>query len=83
MGFNESFVLAAGNDEDKAVPVEVKLVVWVKRQGWEHEYGHDDYGPRATENYDFEEAVQEWVKDEVQEYGVEGGNWDNVTEVTL
>jgi hypothetical protein len=79
MGFNESFVLAASNDEDKAVPVEVKMVVWVKRQGWQEEYSIDP----TEEDYDFEEAVQEWVKDEVQEYGVEGGNWDNVTEVTL
>jgi len=46
----------------------------------EEEYGID---PIAEGNdYDFEDAVQSWVAAEMTEYGVDGGNWPNVTEVT-
>jgi hypothetical protein len=64
--------------DDKPVPVEVKMVVWVNRRGWQDEYSIDPNEP----GYDFEEAVRDWVIDEVGNYGVHGGNWTNVTEVT-
>lgn len=64
--------------DEQPVPVEVKMVVWVKRQSWQEEYSIDPTEP----GYDFEDAVQDWVRAEMQEYGVEGDNWPNVTEVT-
>ena len=65
--------VAQGNYE-KPVPVEVKMVVWVDRSAWLEEY--------ACPEEDFEDAVQDWVIEEMQEYGVNGGNWPNVKEVT-
>lgn len=73
---------ASGNDEDKAVPVEVKILVWVKRSSWLHEHGLEPHNPDLDGPYDFEEAVQDWVRAEVQEAFVEQGEWPNVTEVT-
>lgn len=63
---------------ESPIPVEVKMVVWVKRQGWEAEHGVNT----VAEGYDFEDAIQGWVVSEMQEIGVEQGNWDNVSEVT-
>lgn len=76
--YPEGMYLPTATDEDKAVPVQVSFMVWVKRQSWEAEYSIDPTEP----GYDFEDAVQDWVLDEVSNYGVVGGNWSNVTEVT-
>jgi hypothetical protein len=75
-GWADSENVAPGNE--KPVPVEVKMVVWVKRQGWEAEYGGVN---DLTANYNFEEAVQDWFVDEVETIR-DQGEWPNVTEVT-
>lgn len=74
-----TFLPVATNDEDKPVPVEVKMVLWVKRSAWLEEHGaepHEEYG------YDFDDVIGDWARAEVREAFVEQGEWSNVTEVT-
>lgn len=60
--------------EDKPVPVEIKLVVWVHRKAWSEEHGLDI-------NDDFEDSVKDWAREECQEL-VDNGEWGNVGMVT-
>lgn len=64
--------------DERPVPVEVKMVVWVKREEWLAEHGVDG---NEGEDYDFEEVIQDWVREECQEL-VDNDEWTNVTEVT-
>jgi hypothetical protein len=70
---------APEDPDDKPVPVEVKMVVWVKRHGWEAEYSVDTVAP----DYDFEDMFRDQFVADCQEYFVEQGEMQNVTEVSL
>jgi len=63
--------------DEKPVGVQVTMMVWVKRQEWEAEYGIDTTDP----TYDFEDMFRDWFIAENQEQ-VELDEWPNVTEVT-
>lgn len=64
--------------DEGSVGVEVKMMVWVRRSDWEAEYSVDTVAP----DYDFEEQFRDQFIADVQEYFVEQGEMQNVTEVT-
>lgn len=71
---------------DQYEPVEVKVVLWIDKVAWRNEYGlpasEDEPMPEMETGADTDDAIQDWFREEVQEYGVNGGNWSAVREVT-
>lgn len=63
---------------EPAVPIQVTLTVWVRADDWRAEYGMEE----GCDDQEFKDAIQDWVVDEVQGYGVDGDNWPNVERVT-
>jgi hypothetical protein len=64
--------------DEGPVPVEVKMMVWVRRGDWEAEYSVDTVAP----GYDFEEQFRDQFIADCQEYFVEQGEMMNITEIT-
>ena len=64
--------------DEGPVGVLVTMMVWVRRGDWETEYSVDTVAP----GYDFEEQFRDQFIDDCQEYFVEQGEMQNVTEVT-
>ena len=64
--------------DEGPVGVQITMMVWVRRGDWEAEYSVDTVAP----GYDFEDLFKEHFIADCQEYFVEQGEMQNVTEVT-
>lgn len=64
--------------DEGPVPVEIKLIAWVRRHDWEAEYSVETTEPE----YDFEEQFKDQFIADCQTFFVEQGEMQNVTEIT-